>query len=387
MKYDFMIVGAGFFGATFARRAMDLGKSCLVVEKSPHVAGAAHDQKMEGLHVSSYGAHIFHTHDKAIWDFVNLFGEWEPFVNKPKVISGDRIFSFPINMMTLHQMWGVKTPVEALAKLQSVQIPCTNPRNFEEWALSKIGRELYDTFIYGYTKKQYHREPRELPASIVQRLPIRLTFDENYFTACYQAMPKNGFTSVVENMLEGAELRLGTDFFDLRDSWRHLAHHLVYTGPVDKFFDYQYGKLDYNTLRFEHKIMTGDFQGNAVMNYADESVPYLRSIEHKHFINPHRFKKHNLEPDTSPTVVSYDYPVKFEDHPEPYYPIRDEKNSSLYSKYVGLKENLTDVTFGGRLGEYQYFDIDQTMGSAMSKVGKLLKTEGKPKQQASGFPS
>jgi UDP-galactopyranose mutase len=239
--------------------------------------------------------------------------------------------------------------------------------------LSRIGRELYDTFIYGYTKKQYHKEPRELPASILQRLPIRLTFDENYFTARHQAMPKDGYTRVVENMLEGAEVRLGVDFFTLRDTWRRLAHHLVYTGPVDRFFDYQYGKLDYNTLRFEHQVYQGDYQGNAVMNYADEAVSYLRSVEHKHFLNPNRYKKHHdLDLGTAPTVVSFDIPIKFEDHPEPYYPLRDEKNLNLYARYAALKNGIQDVTFGGRLGEYRYFDIDQTIASATRKVERLL---------------
>jgi UDP-galactopyranose mutase len=374
MKHTFLIVGAGFFGATFARKAMDRGMPCLVIDKLPHTAGAAHDRRVHGINVSSYGAHVFHTHDDGIWEFVRQFGEWEPFINKPKVVAGNRIFSFPINLMTLHQVWGVRTPQEAADKLRQVRIPCGNPRNFEEWALSRIGRELYDTFIYGYTKKQYHKEPRELPASILQRLPIRLTFDENYFTARHQAMPKDGYTRVVENMLEGAEVRLGVDFFTLRDTWRRLAHHLVYTGPVDRFFDYQYGQLDHNTLRFEHQVYRGDYQGNAVMNYADEAVPYLRSVEHKHFIHPNRFKKHHdLDPGDAPTVVSFDLPIKFEDHPEPYYPLRDEKNLNLYARYAALKNGIEDVTFGGRLGEYQYFDIDQTIASATRKVERLLK--------------
>lgn len=373
MKYDFLIVGAGFFGSTFAHKATRAGKKCLLIDRLPHIAGAAYDQQVEGINVSQYGAHIFHTHVDEIWDFVNQFGEWEPFINKPKVVSGDRIFSFPINLMTLHQMWGVRTPQEAVDKLRSVQVPCSNPRNFEEWALSKLGKELYETFIYGYTKKQYHKEPRELPSSIIQRLPIRLTFEENYFTTKYQAMPKDGYTSIVTNMLEGVDLRLGVDFFDIRDKWKEIARHLVYTGPVDRFFDYQYGKLDYNTLRFEHKVYTGDFQGNAVMNYVDEKVKYLRTIEHKHFMNPNRFKKHHdLDLGDSATVVSYDIPVKFSEHPEPYYPIRDDRNASLYAQYLALKGDQSNVTFGGRLGEYQYYDIDQTIASAASKVKRIL---------------
>ncbi len=372
MKYDILIVGAGFFGATFAHRAMKEGKKCLVIDKQPHLAGAAHDKTMGDTIVSSYGAHIFHTQVDEIWDFVNEFGEWIPFVNKPKVVSGGRIFSFPINLMTLHQVWGVTTPAEAAEKLRSVQLPCHDPKNFEEWALSKIGRELYETFIYGYTKKQYLKEPRELPSSIIRRLPIRLTFDENYFTAKFQAVPKEGYTGIVQNMLEGIDVRLGVDFFAMRDDWRSMAHHLVYTGPVDRFFDFQHGKLDYNTMRFEHRTYSGDFQGNAVMNYADEKVPHLRSVEHKHFQDPNRHKKHHdLNPGTSPTVVSYDIPVPYSEHPEPYYPIRDDRNAAMYEEYAALKSRFSDITFGGRLGEYQYFDLDQTIASAMKKVEKL----------------
>lgn len=367
---DVLVVGSGFFGATCARLLMDRGLSVLVVDKNEHVAGAAHDFVMDGVIVSSYGAHIFHSHNKEIVDFVQRFGAWEDFVNKPKVIAGNRVFSFPVNLMTLHQVWGVVTPKEAAEKLRSVQIPCHNPRNFEEWALSKIGRELYELFIYGYTKKQYHREPSELPASIIQRLPIRLTYDENYFTTCYQAVPVEGYTKIVERMLEGAEVNLCCDFFRLKD-WRRLAKHLVYSGPIDRFYDYCYGKLDYNTLRFEHQKFTGDIQGNAVLNYADEKIPYLRSVEHQHFRSRLKYRKHHdLDLGDQTTIVSFDVPVRYSDHPEPYYPIRDERNMALYTQYAAIE--TSGVTFGGRLGAYSYIDLDQAVAMAMNKVKEIV---------------
>jgi UDP-galactopyranose mutase len=369
MKHDFLIVGAGFFGAAFARLATDAGHKCLVIDRLPHMAGAAHDSRQyDGTLVSHYGAHILHSNSNDVWNFLLRFGHIDPFINKPKVLSGNKVYSFPINMMTLHQLWGVVTPEEARRKLQEVRIPCDNPRNFEEWALSMIGRELYELFIYGYTKKQWHREPRELPSSIIQRLPIRLTYDENYFSCKHQGMPREGYTQMVKNMLDGIEVRLGVDFFSIYD-WHDYAKHLVYTGPIDKFFKYEYGELEYNTLRFEHRVYKGDFQGNAVFNHVDLSVPYIRTVEHKHFSR--QGAKHYGQPNEETTFVSYDYPVPFKDHPEPYYPIRDLRNSDLYAKYFDLKKNLPDVTFGGRLGEYKYLDIDQTIASAMQKWKRI----------------
>jgi UDP-galactopyranose mutase len=375
-RYDFLVVGAGFFGATFARQVTDAGKTCIVIDKNPHIAGTAYDKVIDGINVSQYGAHIFHTHVDEIWEFVNRFGTMENFINKPKVISGNKVYSFPINLMTLHQLWGVVTPADALKKLSEVRIPCDNPRNFEEWALSMVGKELYELFFYGYTKKQWGKEPRELPSSIIQRLPIRLTYEENYFTTKYQGVPKEGFTKLVKNMLEGIKVELNVDFFENRKYWEDAAKHIVYSGPVDKFFEYELGKLDYNTLRFEHKELKGDFQGNAVMNYVDEAVPFIRIIEHKHFQNPNQYRKHyspSLNLDAEKTIISYDIPASFQEHPEPYYPIRDEINSKLYAKYQEFKRPMRNVTFGGRLGEYKYLDLDQTIASAMSKAEKLLR--------------
>ena len=370
-KYDFLIIGSGFFGSTFARKATDAGKTCLVMDRLPHIAGAAHDKKDEsGIMVSQYGAHILHSHSDEVWNFLCQFSEIIPFINKPKVLSGNRVYSFPINMMTLHQLWGVITPEEAYKKIQSVRIKHDNPRNFEEWALDKIGHELYEMFIYGYTKKQYFKEPKELPSSIIQRLPIRLNYEENYFTTKHQGIPKEGYTNLVKNMLSGISVELGKDFFDIKDKWQSYAKHLVYTGPVDKFFEYQYGNLEYNTLKFEHKKFQGNFQGNAVFNHVDSNVPYIRTVEHKHFYKSG--PKHDLEIGDETTIVSYDIPIQFKDHPEPYYPIRDERNSMLYAKYFELKKDLNNVTFGGRLGEYKYLDMDQSIASAMSKLEKMI---------------
>jgi UDP-galactopyranose mutase len=372
-KYDFLVVGAGFFGATFARKATEAGRKCLVIDKNNHIAGATYDRKWDnGIIVGEYGAHIFHTASEEVWDFINQFTTIETFINKPKVLSGRNVYSFPINMMTLHQLWGVVTPAEAFQKLQEVRLPCERPRNFEEWALDRVGQQLYELFFYGYTKKQWLKEPKDLPASIIQRLPIRLTYEENYFTTKYQGIPKNGYSETVENMLDGIKVELGVDFFTMKNKWRDYAKHLIYTGPVDKFFDFTCGDLEYNTLKFEHKVYKGDFQGNAVFNYADPSVPQIRTIENKHFYD-RRTSKHydNKNLDTSETVVTYDIPVSYKDHPEPYYPIRDDRNSDIYNNYFDLKQTQTDVTFGGRLGEYKYLDIDQTIASALVKAKTL----------------
>ena len=375
MKYDFLIVGAGFFGATFARKATDAGKKCLVIDRLPHIAGAAYDKRWaNGIIVSEYGAHILHSNNDNIWNFLSQFSHIEPFINKPKVLTGGKVYSFPINMMTMHQLWGVVTPAEASKKIDEVRIRCPHiPRNFEEWALDKIGKELYELFIYDYTKKQWMKEPRELPSSIIQRLPIRLTYDENYFTAKHQGMPKEGYGKMVENMLEGVQVDLGVDFFSMQSNWQDIAKHLVYTGPIDRFFNYEYGELEYNTLRFEHKEFNGDHQGNAVFNHVSNDVAYIRSIEYKHFYNRSMANHEtSIVGHNEPTVVSYDYPIAFKDHPEPYYPIRDDRNSILYEQYTLLKKNMNNVTFGGRLGEYKYLDIDQSVASAISKAEKII---------------
>lgn len=363
--YDFIIVGAGIFGATFARRVTDSGKRCLVIDKRPHIAGAAHDSPFGDYYVSSYGAHIFHTHSEEVWNFARQFCDFVPFVNRPKAVSGGRVYSFPVNLMTLHQLWGVTSPAEASAKLAEVVVPCENPSNFEEWALSMVGEEIYRKFFYGYTKKQYMREPRELPTSIIQRLPIRMTYDENYFTTNFQGMPSGGYTGMVRSMLDGIDVELGVNYLRHRDRLDRLARHVVYTGPVDEFFDYQYGRLDYNTLRFERREFAGDQQGNAVLNHVDESVPHLRSVEHRHFYVRGESQKHYGGSVAHRSVVTYDVPARLDENPEPFYPIRDRVNSELYQRYAAIRPSK--VVFGGRLGEYKYLDMDQSMASAMQK--------------------
>ena len=369
--YDFIIVGAGFFGSTFARKATDYGKKCLVIDKKDHIAGAAHDIPFEDYYVSSYGAHIFHTHSEDIWNFANQIDEFLPFVNRPKVFSENKIYSFPINLMTMHQLWGVTTPIQAIQKLENVKIKNDNPKNFEEWALSMVGEEIYKKFFYGYTKKQWHKEPRELPTSIIQRLPIRLTYDENYFTTKYQGIPKHGYTNFVKKLLDGIDVDVNINFLKQKDKFMNMGKTIVYSGAIDEFYDFEHGKLDYNTLRFTKEEHVGDFQGNAVINYVDESVPFIRSIEHKHFYKHGESTKHyKSDNNKQKSIVTYDYPVKYEDNPDPFYPIRDDRNSKIYQKYNSIK--CDNVIFGGRLGEYKYLDLDATMASAISKFNKLI---------------
>lgn len=375
--YDFLIVGSGFFGSSFARKATDSGMKCLVVEKKDHIAGAAHDTKHDDYYVSSYGAHIFHTHSEEVWNFVNQFEKFTPFVNRPKVLSGGVMYSFPINLMTLHQMWGVKTPSEASRKLDEVRVKIDKPSNFEEWALSMVGEEIYRKFFYGYTKKQYMREPRELPASIIQRIPIRLTYDENYFTTKHQGVPQNGYTNLITKMLDGIDVDTKVDFIKERERLSSMCKYVVYTGPVDEFFGFEFGKLEYNTLRFTKEVHPGDFQGNAVVNYADDSVPHIRSIEHRHFYRHGESVKHyDAASQNRESVVTYDIPVPYRDNPDPFYPIRDKANSEMYQKYKSIKPS--NVIFGGRLGEYKYLDMDQSVASAIQKFKDFTESKRDP---------
>lgn len=361
---DIIIIGSGFYGSVLARLATDAGKKVMVVEKNYYVGGMAADFKINNILVGIHGGHVIHTNSDTVWNFLNQFSEIIPFINKPKVLSKNKVYSFPINMMTLSQEWGIVTPKEALEKLKKVRIPCNNPNNFEDWILDKIGEELYYKFIYGYTKKHWGREPRELPSSIIQRLPIRLTYDENYFVCKYQGMPKYGYSQLIKNMLSGIKIELGVNFFNL--DWRKYAKNLVYSGPIDKFFNYEYGALEYNTLKFEHKTFTGDYQGNAVFNHVDLETPYLRTIENKHFYK--KETKHYLE-DTDETIVTFDYPAKFENDSEPYYPLWNKRNSLIYDKYKKLIDK--NITIGGRLGSYKYSDVDQIVSSAMKTAEKF----------------
>lgn len=364
-KYDYLVVGSGMFGATFARVAMDAGKSVLIIDKRSHIGGNCYTEKVEGIDVHIYGPHIFHTSDDRIWQFVNRFTKFENFVNKPKVSYRDKIYSFPINLMTLYQLWGVKTPAEAEEKLRSVRVPCDNPQNLEDWILSQVGREIYETFIEGYTRKQWGRHPSELPASIIKRLPIRLYFEENYFTDTYQGIPSDGYTAMMEKMIEGADVRLGTDFLEDRETWESLADKVVYTGKIDELFEYRFGELEYRSLDFETFVADGDYQGNAVINYTEADVPYTRIVEHKHFV-PRTAAKHEK------TVVTKEYPAKWTREKTPYYPVRDKKNEDLYHRYKALAEEKTNYVFGGRLAEYVYYDMHQVIGSALAKAKKEM---------------
>ena len=362
-RYDFLIVGAGFFGATFARKATDAGKKCLVIDKNNHVAGAAFDKKWDnGIIVGEYGAHIFHTASEEVWQFINQFTTIHNFINKPKVISNNRVYSFPINMMTLHQLWGVITPQEAFKKLQEVRIPCERPRNFEEWALDRVGKELYELFFYGYTKKQWGLDPRDLPASILKRLPLRFNYDDNYYNHQFQGIPKDGYTALISNLLDSKniEIHLNRHFERIE---KNEFDHVFYSGPIDYWFDFAFGKLAYRTLDFETIREEGDFQGTAVMNYCDEHIPFTRITEHKHF-SP--WEQHGK------TVCFREYSRTCENGDIPYYPVRLIKDKEHLASYVQLVKEEKNVTFMGRLGTYRYLDMDVTIAEALDLVKSFL---------------
>ena len=366
MKYDYLIVGAGMFGATFARQAMDAGKTVLVIDKRSHIGANCYTENQKGIDVHIYGPHIFHTNKKEIWDYVNRFAEFNNYINKPKVRYGDNVYSFPINLMTLHQLWGVTTPAEAEEKLKEVRVPNDNPKNLEEWILSQVGQEVYETFIKGYTMKQWKKHPRELPASIIKRLPIRLNFDENYFFDKYQGIPIGGYTGMIQNMLSGADVELSVDYFEDKESWDSKADKIVFTGKIDEYYDYRFGKLEYRSLRFEREWKDcSDYQGNAVINYTSYDVPYTRIVEHQHF-QPQSAGSH------AETLIVKEYPDDWKPGKVPYYPVNDEVNASVYKKYSALARREQGVIFGGRLAEYRYYDMHQVIGSALQKSKKEL---------------
>lgn len=361
--YDFLVVGAGFFGAAFARVATDLGKKCLVIDKRDHIAGTAYDYKVDDYYVSKYGAHIFHTSSEPVWAFVQKFAKFNGLVYRPRIRSEGKVYSFPINLLTLQQLYGVSTPEEAKAHLASVAVKIAEPANAEEWLLSTVGEELYRRFYYGYTKKQWLKEPRELPMSIVQRIPIRLTYDDNYFTTQYQGFPIEGYSNLVRNMLDGIKVELSQPYTHDLD---HLAEKVIYSGTIDEYYNYWLGELEYRTLNFVNEDKVGDFQGTVAMNSSDLNVPYIRSIEHRHYnFLGDKVKHYNKAPGAeTKSVVTYDYPIKYEQGMDPFYPIRDRGNSRLYALYSEIKND--NVVFGGRLGSYRYLDMDQSIASAMS---------------------
>lgn len=358
MKYDYLIVGAGLFGSVFAERATASGKKVLVIDKRNHIGGNVYTEEIEGIQVHKYGAHIFHTNDKTVWEYVNRFAEFNRYTNSPVANYNGELYSLPFNMYTFNKMWGVTTPDEARARIaeQREVAGITEPKNLEEQAISLVGRDIYERLVKSYTEKQWGRPCTELPAFIIRRLPVRFTFDNNYFNALYQGIAIGGYTAMVERMLSGIEVRLGVDYLENKEYFDSLAERVVYTGPIDSYFDYCYGHLGYRSVRFETEVLdTDNYQGNAVINYTDSKTPYTRIIEHKHF-----------EFGTQPkTVISKEYSAEWEPGIEPYYPINDEINGELFKKYKNLAENEDKVIFGGRLAEYRYYDMDAVIASAL----------------------
>ena len=369
--YDYLVVGAGLFGAVFAAEAKKKGKSVLVIDKRDHIAGNIYTKKDDGIHVHVYGAHIFHTNNKRVWEYVNTYAEFNRFTNSPVANYKGELYSLPFNMYTFNKMWGVVTPAEAVAKIeeQKREAGITEPKNLEEQAISLVGRDIYEKLIKGYTEKQWGRPCDALPSFIIKRLPVRLTFDNNYFNALYQGIPMGGYTKMVENMLGGIEVRLGCDFLKDREYYEGLAKKIVYTGPIDAYFGFEYGPLEYRSVRFEtEKLDTDNFQGNAAVNYTSADVPYTRIIEHKWF-------QFGLDDDgnkVDTTIISREYSSEWKPGDEPYYPVNDEKNGKLYEKYAALAAGKENIYFGGRLGQYKYYDMDAVIASALDYCDKEL---------------
>lgn len=369
--YDYLIVGAGLFGAVFAHEAKKVGKSVLVIEKRDHIAGNVYTEDMEGIHVHKYGAHIFHTNLKHVWDYVQQFATFNRFTNSPVANYHGELYSLPFNMYTFNKMWGVVTPEEAAAKIEEERRAAgiTEPKNLEEQAISLVGTDIYEKLIKGYTEKQWGRPCSELPAFIIKRLPVRLTFDNNYFNALYQGIPVGGYTKMVGNMLCGVEVKLGIDYLADKEKWDSMAEHIIYTGPIDAYFHYALGPLEYRSVRFETEVLDQpNFQGNAAVNYTDRETPWTRIIEHKWF----EFGKDSEGNDLPKTVISREYSLEWKVGDEPYYPVNDKKNGALYQKYKQLAKKETKVIFGGRLGEYKYYDMDAVIDSALQCAEKRL---------------
>ena len=371
-KYDYLIVGAGLFGCTFARLATDAGKRCLVIDKRPQLGGNIYCEKIEGINVHKYGAHIFHTSNRKVWDFVNSIVPFNRYTNSPVALYKGSLYNLPFNMNTFHAMWGVKTPQEARAKIEEQRIEALTaldgkePGNLEEQALSLVGKDIYERLIKGYTEKQWGRKCTELPAFIIRRLPLRFVFDNNYFNDKYQGIPEGGYNLLIEGLLKGIDTKVNCEFRTLRENWREIADKLVYTGAIDEFYDYKYGHLQYRTVRFETQVLSeANFQGNAVVNYTEGEIPYTRIIEHKHF------EAFGEEVYSNPkTVISKEYPQEYEDGMEPFYPVNDERNQKLAEKYIELGKQEPDVLFGGRLAEYRYYDMAPVIEAAMQLISR-----------------
>ena len=362
--YDYLIVGAGLYGATFARQMAEAGKRVLVIEKRDHIAGNVFTEKIAGIHVHRYGAHIFHTNNERVWEYVNRFARFNRFTNSPVANYKGKLYSLPFNMYTFYAMWGVTTPEAAAAKIEEQRRAAgiTEPKNLEEQAISLVGTDIYETLVRGYTEKQWGRPCTELPAFIIRRLPVRFTFDNNYFDARFQGIPVGGYTQMVARMLDGIEVRCGVDYLADKETWDAAAEKIIYTGPIDAYFGYRLGPLEYRSVRFETEILdTPNFQGNAAVNYTDRDTPWTRIIEHKWF----EFGKDECGNDIPQTVISREYSSEWTPAAEPYYPVNDAKNTALYEKYCALAAKETGVHFGGRLGEYKYYDMDAVINAAL----------------------
>lgn len=368
--YDYLIVGSGIFGAIFAYEANKRGKKCLVIDKRSHMGGNIYTAEVEGIQVHQYGAHIFHTSSKEIWDYVNQFAEFNRYTNSPVARYKSELYNMPFNMNTFNKMWGVITPAEAKERIhnQIKEAGIKEPKNLEEQAISLVGRDIYEKLVKGYTEKQWGRKATELPSFIIKRLPVRFTYDNNYFNDKYQGIPVGGYTQIIEKMLEGIEIRLNTDFFKERQELSHLAHKIVFTGMIDEYYNYCYGELEYRSLRFETEVLDCEnYQGNAVVNYTEYEIPYTRIIEHKHF------EMGCQSGDVNPkTVITREYPTTWQHGDEPYYPMNDSKNNELYARYKTLADKEDNVIFGGRLGMYRYFDMHNVVAEALKSVEKEM---------------
>lgn len=364
MKYDYLIVGAGLFGSIFAYEAQRRGKKCLVIDKRDHIGGNIYTKNIEGINVHQYGAHIFHTSNNEVWSYINQFTEFNRYTNSPIAIYKNELYNMPFNMNTFNKLWGVITPKEAKNKIEEEKKKAgiTEPKNLEEQAISLVGQTIYEKLVKGYTEKQWGKKAKELPNFIIKRLPVRFTYDNNYFNDIYQGIPIGGYTKIIEKMLKDVELKLNTDFFENREYFENIADRIVFTGMIDKYYNYKYGELEYRSLRFETEILNEEnFQGNAVVNYTDYEIPYTRIIEHKHF---------EFDVESPKTVITKEYPDNWTSEKAPYYPVNDDKNNEIYKKYEELAKRDSKVIFGGRLGRYKYYDMDKVIEEALICVKK-----------------
>ena len=375
MKYDYLIVGSGLFGAIFAHEATKKGKKCLVIEKRNHIAGNIYTEGQHGIQVHKYGAHIFHTSNKEVWEYINKFAEFNRYTNSPVARYKDELYNMPFNMNTFNKMWGVVTPKEAQNKIEEEkkEANISEPKNLEEQAISLVGRTIYEKLVKGYTQKQWGKECKDLPSFIIKRLPVRFIYDNNYFNDIYQGIPIGGYTAIIEKMLEGIEVKLNTDFFENREEFEKIADKIVFTGPIDKFYNYQFGELEYRSLRFETEVKEiENYQGNAVVNYTEYEIPYTRIIEHKHFEYGPSLGKIAEGEAKEKTIITREYPDKWVQGKEPYYPINNDRNNEIYGKYKELADKEKNVIFGGRLGEYKYYDMHKVIERALDVVKENL---------------